>query len=69
MCMFACMIVRARIGALPVEVLYGEVPVGTGDTLSYEVLLQDAERVSLQHLQPVQQLRNTHAVRRTQYKY
>ena len=54
------------MGALPVEVLNGEVLVGTDDSLSYEVLLQGAERVSPQHLQPVQQLRDTHAVRRTQ---
>lgn len=33
-----------------------EVPVGAGDAVSDELLLQRRERVPLQHLQPVQQL-------------
>ena len=63
-----CVFVCACVGALPVEVLRGEALVGADDALSDEALLHIAERVPPQHLQPVQQLRNTHAVRRTQYK-
>lgn len=45
----------------PDEVLSRQVPVGADELPSDELLLQRRERVSLQHVQPVQQLQEKSA--------